>query len=170
VLLGGGHWVRSTSGARLSVVVDERWRADALAAEFATRGVGCPDAVVDAHMGFAARSRFAAELRPRAAAWARGADESPPAQFTLSPGGLRLWAITAGGPDGTGYVLATAAADSATHRAAGAQLSRLGLPAVSLTQRRAAGWRVTSARRIHRLAEVLGDPPPGGAHRWPAVR
>jgi hypothetical protein len=170
VLLGGGHWVRSPSGARLSVVVDERWRAEALAAEFDGHGLGCPDAVVGAHAGVAVRSGFAAELRARAAAWARGADEGPPAQFTLSPGGLRLWAITAGRPDGTGYVLATAAADSATHRAAGAQLSRLGLAAVSLTQRRAAGWRVTSARRIRRLAELLGDPPPGGAHRWPTVR
>jgi hypothetical protein len=170
VLLGGGRWVRSTGGARLSVVVGERWRADALAAEFAARGVDCPDAVVAAHTGYAARSGFAAELSARAAAWAHGAGEGPPARFTLSPGGLRLWAITAGGPDGGGYVLATAAADSRTHRAAGAELSRLGLSAVSLTQRRASGWRVTSARRIRRLAELLGDPPPGGAHRWPAVR
>ena len=27
VLLAGGHWVRSGTGARLSVVVADRWRA-----------------------------------------------------------------------------------------------------------------------------------------------
>ena len=39
VLLAGGHWVRSGPSARLSIVVADRWRAQALTTTFAERGV-----------------------------------------------------------------------------------------------------------------------------------
>jgi hypothetical protein len=167
VLLGGGHWARNAVGARLSVVVADRWRADALAAAFALRGVGGPDAVVASTGSFAARTAFHADLVARAARWTRGANEGPPTDFALTPGGLRLWAIAAGHPDDVGYLLATAEPGDAVHLAGGAQLSRLGVAAVSISARGRPGWRVTSIRRIRRLVELLGEAPPGAEASWP---
>jgi hypothetical protein len=170
VLLAGGHWVRSAGAARLSVVVADRWRADALAAEFAERGVGGADAVVVAEGGFGARSAFSGVLAPHALRWTRGASEGPPDGFVLTPGGLRLWAVAGGRPDDAGYLFSTAEADGAVHLAGGAQLSRLGLAAVSISHRGGPGWRVTSAKRLRRLVELLGPPPAATVDGWPAVR
>lgn len=167
VLLAGGHWARSGAGARLSVVVPDRWRADALAEAFAARGVAADDGIVPAEAGFGVRTAFRDDLVPHAARWTRGANQGLPATFRLTSSGLRLWAIAAGRRDDVGYLLATAEADDPIHRAAGAQLARLGVAAVSLAQRGGPGWRVTSAKRLRRLVELLGAPPAGAEHDWP---
>lgn len=169
LLLAGGHWVRSGGAARVSIVVPDRWRADALAAEFADRHVGGEpeQAIVPAEDGWSVRTSFADALQPYALRWSRGANEGPPRGFDLTVGGLRLWALAAGRRDEVGYLLGTARADSSVHLAAGAQLSRQGLAAVSLTQRPGPGWRITSARRLRRLGEVVGAPPRGAAGNWP---
>jgi hypothetical protein len=167
VLLAGGQWARSSAGVRLSVVVADEWRADALAAAFAERGVGGADAIVPATSGFGVRTAFTPVLAEPAARWIRGANIGLPAGFRLSAGGLRLWAIAAGRPDEAGYLLATPEPDDAMHRVAGAQLSRLGVAAVSLGQRGGPGWRVTSARRLRRRVELVGPPPPGAGDAWP---
>jgi hypothetical protein len=169
LLLPGGHWVRSGAGARLSVVVADRWRADALAAAFDERGVGGSDPIVTAASGFGVRTAFAPELVQRAARWTRGANEGLPATFRLDAGGLRLWTIAGGRRDDVGYLLSTAEPDDPIHRAAGAQLSRLGVAAVSLSQRGRPGWRVTSARRLRRLVELIGPPPVAGEQAWPTT-
>src|SRR5438445_9688596 len=119
VLLAGGHWVRGPAGARLSVVVADRWRAEALAAAFAERGITATDAIVDAEDGYGVRTGFAPELSAAAERWTRGATQSPPEDFTLTPGGLRLWAIASGRPDDVGYLLGTASAEDAVHLAGG---------------------------------------------------
>ena len=168
LLLAGGQWVRSAAGARLSVVVADRWRAEALAAAFADRGIGGADAIVTAASGFGVRSAFAPALVEPAARWTRGANQGLPRAFQLGAGGLRLWAIAAGRRDDVGYLLATAEVDDPMHRTAGAQLARLGVAAVSLSQRGGPGWRVTSHKRLRRLVELLGPPPEGGEAEWPA--
>ncbi|MGH8960857.1 MAG: hypothetical protein ACRDWT_06565 [Jatrophihabitantaceae bacterium] len=187
VLLGGGHWVRSamrgalpagnaepgapaSTGARLSVVVSDRWRADALAAEFGLRGVGTVDTIVPAEGGFGVRTAFATALIPGAQRWTRGANEGPPPDLVLTAGGLRLWTIAGGRPDDAGYLLATDEPDDAVHTVGGAQLSRLGLAAVSVSYRGGPGWRVTSVKRIRRLVELVGPPPEGAAADWPSTR
>jgi hypothetical protein len=168
LLLAGGHWARNGAGARLSVVVAAYWRAEALAGVFAQIGVAADDAVVAAEGGAAVRTAFSPQLNAGAERWMRGAHEAPPVQLMLTPGGLRLWVIAAGRRDDVGFLLRTAEPDDAMHRAGGAQLARLGLAAVSLTQRAGGpGWRITSARRLRRLAELLGDPPPGAGPDWP---
>jgi hypothetical protein len=169
LLLAGGHWVQQGQQARLSVVVADRWRADAIAAALAERGVDGPDPVVPAETGFAVRTGFSADLLPAALRWRRGANEGLPARFQLEPGGLRLWAVAAGRRDDTGYLLATAEPDDAIHRAGGAQLARLGVAAVSLGVRGGPGWRVTSAKRLRRLVELVGPAPAGGAEHWPSA-
>ena len=172
VLLAGGHWVRSGDRARLSVVVADRWRADALADEFAVRGVSTldEDVIVPAEGGLGVRTAFSAALEPHAAAWTRGANEGPPPGFELTPAGLRLWTIAVGRLDEAGYLLATAEPDDAVHRAGGAQLSRMGVAAVSITQRGGPGWRVTSLKRVRPLAELVGAAPDGAGNNWPQVR
>jgi hypothetical protein len=167
LLLAGGLWVRSSAGARISVVVADRWRAEALATAFVERAVGGSDAVVDATSGFGVRTAFDPDLEPHAARWTRGARHGLPAGFQLGPTGLRLWAIAAGHRDDVGYLLATAEPDDPIHQAAGAQLARLGVAAVSLAQRGGPGWRVTSAKRLRRLVELLGPAPVGGESDWP---
>jgi hypothetical protein len=169
VLLAGGHWVRSGTLARLSIVVGAPWRADALVAAFLARGVAEPVApVVAAEGGWGVRTAFAVELSDHAARWTRGANEGVPTGLTLAPGGLRLWCVAAGRADEGGYLLGTDEPDDPAHRAAGAQLSRLGLAGVSVTSRGGGpGWRVTSARRLRRLAEVVGEPPDGAGSDWP---
>jgi hypothetical protein len=172
VLLAGAQWVRSGGGARLSVLVADRWRAAALDAAFRDRGVGAEDGVKDSGSRFAARTGFAADLLPAAARWTRGARLGLPDAFQLGPGGLRLWTIAAGRHDGAGYLLATPSADpmsaeGALHQAAGAQLARLGLAAVALSQRPGPGWRITSARRLRRFAELVGAAPPSAGSDWP---
>jgi hypothetical protein len=172
VLLAGGHWVRSAGTARLSVVVADRWRADALVDEFAQRAVAetDDDAIVPAEGGWGVRTAFTATLEPHAAAWTRGANEGPPAGFELTAAGLRLWTIAGGRHDDAGYLLGTAEPDDAVHRAGGAQLSRLGVAAVSIVQRGGPGWRVTSLKRVRRLAELVGAAPDGSGNNWPQAR
>jgi hypothetical protein len=168
VLLGGGHWARLGGTARLSIVVTDMWRAVAVVSEFAARDVAAQTAGVEpANQGFVARSAFCAVLSPQAGRWTRGANQGVPPGLALTAGGLRLWAIAAGRADGAGYLMSTAAAGDAVHLIAGAQLARLGLAAVSLTHRPGPGWRITSVKRLRRLAELLGEPPEGADDDWP---
>ncbi|HEY3736213.1 MAG TPA: hypothetical protein VGL26_02115 [Jatrophihabitans sp.] len=174
VLLAGGWWVRAEDGARLSVIVTDRWRADALVEEFHTRGVGCAGtdpSIVSAENGLAVRTGFTSDLFPYAQLWTRGANQGPPPNFVLGAGGLRLWCIAAGRRDELGYLLATAEPDGSTHTLAGAQLARFGVPAVSLTHARGAhggpGWRVSSAKRMRRLVELVGPAPTAAGVDWP---
>jgi hypothetical protein len=119
------------------------------------------------------RTRFDDVLREHATRWTRGARQGLPAGFELAAGGLRLWTMAAGRSDDPGYLLCTAAtaahSDNPLHGAAGAQLARLGVAGASLTRHSAGqrpGWRVTSARRLRRLVELVGPPPADGAD-WP---
>jgi hypothetical protein len=187
LLLAGAQWVRSGDGARLSVLVADRWRARALDAAFRERGVaadgavdgtangtanGTADGIKEVGSRFAARTGFTPGLLPAASRWTRGARLGVPSGFQLGAGGLRLWTIAAGRRDDAGYLLGTPAADpvsadTALHQAAGAQLAHLGVAAVALTQRPGPGWRITSARRLRRFAELVGAAPPGAEADWP---
>lgn len=170
VLLGGGRWVRTGAGARLSVVVDDVWRADGLTDEFAARGLAGEDMIVPATGGWSVRTEFNDELDAAARRWSRGGRETAPGDFRLTPSGLRLWTIAAGRRDEAGYLLSTARADERLHLVAGAQLARLGLAAVALGARGGPGWRITSAKRLRRLAELVGPPPASCGLDWPELR
>jgi hypothetical protein len=172
VLLGGGHWVRQGDTARLSAVVADRWRADALHEAFFDRGVGETDEPIGrAEEGFAVRSAFNSVLAAQARRWTKGANEEPPEDFVLSAMALRLWAITAGRTDGAaGYLLGNDSADDRIHIKSGSELSRLSMAAVSLTARAGGpGWRITSAKRLRRLAELVGEAPADSGDDWPVA-
>ncbi|HJQ02199.1 MAG TPA: hypothetical protein VJ851_11400 [Jatrophihabitans sp.] len=169
LLLAGGQWVRAERGwaARLSVLVDRPWRVDALLAELDYRGLSC-DTVPAPGGLIAVRTPITELLCRQAERWTRGAALRVPPDLALSASGLRLWAIAGGRSEETGYLLSTPGErddDSSLHRAAGRQLAGLGIPAAGLTGRGGPGWRITSARRLRRLAELLGEPPAGAD--WP---
>jgi hypothetical protein len=168
VVLAGGDWVRAEedfSVARLSVVVDSPWRVAAMISAFDELGLAPSTAM--AENGTGVRTEFSAQLAPEAHRWTRGAVLRPPAGLALTARGLRIWAIASGRADASGYLLGTGEADGLMHRAAGAQLAALGLAATSIALRTAPGWRVTSVKRMRRLAELLGEPPSGSGADWP---
>lgn len=167
IVLAGGDWVRADNSqtARLSVVVDGQWRVDALGEAFAE--LELEPSVGPAENGTGVRTGFSARLAPEAARWTRGAVLRAPAGLLLTARGLRLWAIASGRADGGGYLFGTAEPDDELHRIGGSQLARLGVTGTAMTSRSAPGWRVTSAKRLRRVAELLGAPPPGSGVDWP---
>ena len=172
LLLAGGDFVRSVvngrpTAARLSVLVADRWRAEALCAEFAARDLDADTAPAPGGL-IAVRSEMSEVLLPDAARWTRGASLRIPIPLTLSVSGLRLWAIATGRADEGGFLLGVGDPSGDLHRAAGAQLARLGVTAVAVGARGGPGWRVTSVKRLRRLAELLGEAPAGAGRDWPS--
>lgn len=168
LLLAGGAWVRGGDGsaARLSVLVAQRWRVDGLRAEFTARSLASDTAPAPGEL-IAVRTEFADALAGHAARWTVGASLRAPEKLNLTASGLRLWALAAGKVDDAGYLLLMDSPDAALHRRAGGELARLGVAAVDVGVRIGPGWRVTSAKRLRRLAELVGPPPPGAGHDWP---
>jgi hypothetical protein len=170
LLLAGGDWVRAErdTAARLSVLVADRWRASALQSELAERGLAS-DTVEAPGVLIAVRTEFNADLATQAGRWTRGASLRLPVDLSLSASGLRLWAIAAGRADDAGYLLGLADSHGEMHRAAGSQLARLGVAAIDVGVRGGPGWRVTSAKRLRRLAELVGSSPAGAGPDWPTA-
>ena len=104
LLVGPGQVVRMGGTARVSVVVEDRWRAIALVAEMRARGLE-PTCVstVDEHIGV--RTPYSAVLAPIATAWLRGAIKLPPTGFAIEGRRLRLWMTAAGYRDPLGVTL-----------------------------------------------------------------
>ncbi len=174
LLAGPGQVVRMGGTARVSVIVEELWRARALHAELAERGIGATlVATVDEHI--AVRSAYTAMLAPLGAAWLRGAVKLPPPGFGLDGRRLRLWALAAGTADSLGYTLRLAPPaggppDDPAWVPVGVALAALGLPAALLgTRAGGPAYRIAGRRRIARLAELVGDRPPEvPAEDWPS--
>ena len=173
LLAGTGQITRMGGTARVSVVVDQRWRAAVLLAEFAARGLSasCEPAVVDGHLHV--RTAYSSALAELGARWLRGtgAAKAVPKGFVLDGRRLRLWLAAEGAPDGPrAYTLRLGAGDGTeTWRAVGAALAAVGLPSV-LMEPTAGGpaYRVIGRRRVARLAELVGDPPRNAqAECWP---
>lgn len=168
LLFAGGDWVRTGArpAARLSVLVSHRWRAAALQAEFGDRGLASDTAEAPGDL-IAVRTEFSERLSAHAGRWTKGASLRPPAGLALSASALRLWAIAAGRCDEAGFLLGMAEQEGPLHRAAGGQLARLGVAAIDVGSRAGPGWRVTSGKRLRRLAELIGAPPPDCGRDWP---
>jgi hypothetical protein len=169
LLAGPGQVVRMGGTARVSVVVDELWRARILVAEFRARGLAASCvASADEHIGV--RSAYATSLAPLGRAWLTGAVKTPPPGFALDGRRLRLWLVAVGVRDELGLTLALGAGDEPTWGPAGAALAALGLAPVLLGPRAGGpGYRITGQRRLARLRELVGDEPPGTpAGLWPA--
>lgn len=176
VLCGPGQTVGFGAGTavRLSVTVDQRWRAVALLTAFAGRGVG---AVImsGGDAAWQVRTAFRADLVPLADAWspAAPADLAGEDRNRLDGATLRLWALVAGRWSAAGYLLGLNPARPETYRPLVTALVRAGMSPALLTGTAGGGpaLRVSGTRRLARLVELVGVPPAGvPVHDWPAVQ
>jgi hypothetical protein len=174
LLAGPGQVVRRNDTARVSVVVTAEWRVVALRAALARLGVDAEVEAAEAEdsgpAATAVRTPWLVELRPIADAWTQGAIKLPPPGWELDGPRLRWWCLAAGTGGGGMYTLALGASDEAAWPAVGAALAAAGVPGL-LVGPRADGpaYRIVGQRRLLRLRELVGEPPPGApADGWPA--
>jgi hypothetical protein len=158
LLIGPGQAVRRGAAARISVVVDAQWRADALTVELTARGLVGETA--DAAGGHAVRTAFTEALAGLTARWMRGAVKAMPAGYRLDDPHLRLWALAAGEPCPGGWQLRLGPSDTELWPQAGAALAAAGLPGVFLAPHAGGpAYRFLRPRHVTRLLESIGDPP-----------
>ena len=169
LLLGAGQIVRIGGTARLSVVVPaDGWRPAALLAAYAARGLhGERAEAIDGQL--AIRTPFSRLLLPVSQRWARGAVKAIPPRWPLDGPRLRMWAISAGQADSHGYLFRLAPSDTGIWEPAGAALAAAGLVATFMGPRGGGpAYRIVGRRRLARLREYVGEPPPGAAPPdWP---
>jgi hypothetical protein len=170
LLAGPGQVVRMGGTARISVVVEERWRAVALVAEMRARGFAATCvSTVEEHLGV--RTPYSSALAGLASAWLYGAVKLPPPGFALEGRRLRLWMMAAGYRDPLAVTLRIGRCEDPVARTLQRALTSLGLPSdiVAPTSRGAGpSLRISGRRRIHRLAELIGDPPTAAPpDAWP---
>lgn len=169
LLAGPGQVVRMGGTARVSVVVEQRWRAAALVAELRERGlVATCVATVDEHLGV--RTPYSATLAPIATAWLRGALKLPPPGFAMNGRRLRLWTVAAGYRDGFDLTLRLGRCEGSVEIIMQRALGAVGLPTEILAGNARSGpaLRMSGRRRLARLAEIIGDPPPTAPEGvWP---
>jgi hypothetical protein len=171
LLCGPGQAVRfgSSGAARLSVIVTDRWRALALRAVCAERGVQA-EVAASAEGNPLLRTAFRTDLSALTAQWTRGAVKAVPAGLELAGPILRIWALTAGRRDGGGYLFGLDPHAEDTHEPLAAAMAMAGLVQVPVPVSRGGGpaLRLTGRRRLARLVELIGDAPPGTpADAWP---
>jgi hypothetical protein len=167
LLCGPGQIVRFGSGdtARLSVVLADPARAPAVIAVCAAVGI-VAERVVTESGATAVRTAFRRDLADLARMWTRGAVKTVPAGMLLDGAVLRVWLLAAGRWDGRGAELLLDPHAPDTHLPLVAAATRAGVsPARTV---RPPALRITGARRLRRLVELVG-PPPGGVapEEWP---
>lgn len=193
LLAGPGHIAVRGAAARIGVVVAPS-RADRLVALLRLElGLEAEITVVAGESGLAVRTPWLVELRPVADAWRAGAMTRPPAGWMLDGPRLRWWCIAAGsrasrdlsgsqsagapgGPDksregaaSASYTLMLARSNEIAWPAIGAAMSAVGIAGAFIGPRAdGPAYRVVGQRRLKRLRELVGDPPPGvPATDWP---
>ena len=168
LLAAHGQIVTGVGGVRLSILLADSWRAEALLRECRVRDVRSEviagaDRVVGADPIAATvfRSQFSELLAGLAQEWTRGAVKAVPAGLTLTPGLLRCWTIAAGRPADIGFLLGLDPHAPDTYEPLAAVCAAAGL-AGSLLGVRGGGpaVRIVGYRRCARLAEMIGTPPP----------
>lgn len=168
LLCGPGQIVRFGAGdtARLSIVLPDASRAEAVATACATTGIDVT-AVRTESGATALRTAFRRDLVDLALAWTRGATKTVPPGLQLDGPVLRLWALAAGRADERGgYLLALDSHAPETHQPLVAAATRAGIPPARVA--RGTALRISGTRRMERLVELVGPVPRGvTADQWP---
>ena len=164
------------TAARLSVVVEEPWRAHVLARELRCRGSDAQ--VTSAECGRPqVRTSFRVDLLPLALRWLREGCAGPkeddsgkavPEGFRLSGAMLRMWALASGHRGPQGYLLGVDPLAPDMHERLVEALTPLGVPAKLLGPKAdQPAVKVSGRRRLEALLELIGEPPPGAEPAWP---
>jgi hypothetical protein len=162
--------VRFGSGdtARLSIVLPDPTRAPAVLATCVAVGIDAVCVVTESG-ATAVRTAFCRDLVTLAGTWTRGAVKTVPAGMLLDGAVLRVWMLAAGRWDGRGVELLLDAHAPDTHLPLVAAATRAGISPARTG--RGTALRITGARRIRRLYELLGPPPTTVApDEWPGHR
>ncbi|MEU4333439.1 hypothetical protein AB0F59_02300 [Micromonospora lupini] len=169
LLAGPGEVVRMGGTARLAVRVDAAWRVHVLVAELALRGLAASWEPTEDER-HTVRTSYTRLLKPLAVAWLHGPTKRPPAVFHLTGRRLRLWLAAAGTPEPPGgFLLRLGDGDQESWDAIGAALAAAGLAGTLLgPDEGGPAYRITGRRRLARLAELVGGPPPAAPpDAWP---
>jgi hypothetical protein len=171
VLAGSGQVVLVGTGARLSVVVDRPWRAEALAEMIEDAGLVAEISRTDEDTPLV-RTRVDPRLLAIAADWTRGAVKTVPRQWLPGPRELRAWVLAAGTPEADRYLLGLDPHAPDTHSPLASALMRVGIaPTLIGTRGARPALRISGRRRLSRLVENVGEPPDGAEalSLWPHV-
>ncbi|HEY7053807.1 MAG TPA: hypothetical protein VH496_16985 [Mycobacterium sp.] len=171
LLAATGQVVVVGGGARLSVVVDDAWRADALAEMIADAGLDPEITRTDEDTPLV-RTSVDARLTPIAAEWTRGAVKTVPRQWLPGPRELRAWVLAAGTPEADRYLLGLDPHAPDTHSPLASALMRVGIaPTLIGTRGARPALRISGRRRLSRLVENVGEPPDDAEalSQWPHV-
>ncbi len=159
VLAAPGQIVTVGSGARLSVVVEQAWRAQALGQMIDEAGLTAEITVTEENTPLV-RTAVDASLRPIAVEWTRGAVKTVPPVWLPGPRELRAWILAAGIPDADRYLLGLDPHAPDTHSPLASALMRVGIaPTLIGTRGARPALRISGRRRLSRLVENVGEPP-----------
>jgi hypothetical protein len=168
VLVGASS---ESQGARLSVVVDQPWRALALAEMIREAGLAPEIGRTDEDTPLV-RTGVTPALTALAAEWTRGAVKTVPPRWLPGPRELRAWTLAAGHPEGEHYLLGLDPHAPDTHSPLASALMRVGIaPTLIGTRGGRPALRISGRRRLSRLVENVGEPPDGAEalSLWPRV-
>ncbi|MDH6284414.1 hypothetical protein M2284_005139 [Rhodococcus sp. LBL1] len=173
LLAAQGQVVTSKEGARVSVVVDSLWRAEAIAELMR-------EADLDAEIGRSeegrplVRTATVPQLTALAAQWTRGAVKAVPEGWIPGAREQRAWVLASGRveADGQRYVLGLDPHAPDTHVVLAQSLMRAGVaPTIVGIRGSSPGLRISGRRRLMHLAENIGRPPedPDARRNWPHI-
>lgn len=171
VLAAPGQVVLVGTGARLSVVVERPWRAEALAKMIADAGLEAEITRTDEATPLV-RTSVDPRLLAIADDWTRGAVKTVPRQWLPGPRELRAWVLAAGTPEADRYLLGLDPHAPDTHSPLASALMRVGIaPTLIGTRGARPALRISGRRRLSRLVENVGEPPDDleALPQWPHV-
>jgi hypothetical protein len=171
LLAAPGQVVLVGQGARLSVVVDQIWRAEALAEMIVEAGLQPEIARTDENTPLV-RTAVDARLVAIAGDWTRGAVKTVPPQWLPGPRELRAWTLAAGSPEADRYLLGLDPHAPDTHSPLASAMMRVGIaPTLIGTRGSHPALRISGRRRLSRLVENVGEPPGNmeAFHQWPRI-
>jgi hypothetical protein len=171
VLAASGQIVLVGTGARLSVVVDQLWRASALADMILKAGL-VPEIARTEEENPLVRTAVNPLLTGIAAEWTRGAVKTVPFRWLPGPRELRAWTLAAGSLEGDHYLLGLDPHAPDTHSPLASALMRVGIaPTLIGTRGGRPALRISGRRRLSRLVENVGEPPDDAEALalWPRV-
>jgi hypothetical protein len=167
VLVGSGN----ERAARLSIVVDRLWRAQALAEMIAEAGLQ-PEIVRTDENTPLVRTAVDTRLVAIAADWTRGAVKTVPVRWLPGPRELRAWTLAAGTPEADRYLLGLDPHAPDTHSPLASAMMRVGIaPTLIGTRGSHPALRISGRRRLSRLVENVGEPPGDveAFEQWPRI-